>query len=72
MSSYARLKTCESKMDIRIHMQRCPSDSDTVITVNNTIYYCLVKTEYDVTSPIIELIMCTVSLVPGVGQTGEA
>ena len=38
--------------------QRCPSDNDTVITVNNIITYCLVKTEYDVTSSIIALIMC--------------
>ena len=55
--------------------QRCPSDNDTVITVNNIITYCLVKTEYDVTSSIIALIMCmyvfTVVLVPEVDQTGE-
>ena len=38
--------------------QGCPSDSDTVVTVNNLITYCLVKTEYDVTSSIIALIMC--------------
>ena len=38
--------------------QRCPSDNDTVITVNNIITYCLLKTEYDVTSSIIALIMC--------------
>ena len=53
--------------------QRCPSDNDTVITVNNIITYCLVKTEYDVISSIIALIMCmcAVSLVPEVEQTGE-
>ena len=38
--------------------QRCPSDNDTVIAVNNIITYCLVKTEYDVISSIIALIMC--------------
>ena len=44
----------------------------TVITVNNIITYCLVKTEYDVTSSIIALIICMcVSLVPGMDQTGE-
>ena len=42
----------------------------TVITVNNIITYCLVKTEYNVTSSIIALIMCMyVSLVPGMDQT---
>ena len=42
----------------------------TVITVNNIITYCLAKTEYNVISSIIALIMCMyVSLVPGMDQT---
>ena len=41
--------------------QRCPSDSDTVITVNNIITYCLVKTEYDVTSSYSTHHVCCVT-----------